>query len=264
MFDYPRSYYRIDAFLRNYESYKQLISDYERNNLKTPQKRQELLDVIKVLYVFYWKTLRDFFKEKGTTLFLPREILKQAQEERMINDADVWINYIDMLNRLCLEPDSETQIEIANRIFHTSRHALPLTKKSLEKRYLEMKSGMRIRGWTRSFPYNKPDYTPEDIGISETSYGLLMKFFKNCSEIKYVWLHGSRAKGKTRPNTDLDFIIDSPLQTFEDIQNTITKVRVPYWIDCENLNNKENDAFITKVSTHARMVYRAEDFRTPS
>ena len=53
MFDYPRSYYRIDAFLRNYESYKQLISDYERNNLKTPQKRQELLDIIKVLYVFY-------------------------------------------------------------------------------------------------------------------------------------------------------------------------------------------------------------------
>lgn len=86
--------------------FQKLSALYSRNALKTPELRQDLLNVMKSCYGFYWKILRDFLQDRNINLYLPREIFITAEKEKIIDDAKVWISYIDDLNALLKTEDS--------------------------------------------------------------------------------------------------------------------------------------------------------------
>jgi predicted nucleotidyltransferase len=84
---------------------------------------------------------------------------------------------------------------------------------------------------------NLPTYDYREIGISEKSYKILIKFFSSIKNLKSVWIHGSRAYNAGTYASDIDIIIDCPEEKYDDIVNQLNNLSVPYWFDCKNLYN---------------------------
>lgn len=257
----PRFYYRIKNFRRNYLAFQKLSALYSRNALKTPELRQDMLNVIKSCWGVYWKILRDFLQDRNINLYLPREIFIAAEKEKIIDDAKVWISYIDDLNALLKTEDSVEKKYIVNKIFHDYRKPLEKVKKFLDLYFAKFHISEQILPFVpESLPDNNPVYSGDYIGLSKESYNLLLDFFKHTSEIKNVWVHGSRAFGNPRISADIDLIVDSPLNSFERLQNSFSKIQIPQNIDCTNVHDKENNDFLYTLIQRSKKIYRAADF----
>ena len=108
--------------------------------------------------------------------------------------------------------------------------------------------------------YNKVEYNADFVKMTEKSYNKLLNFFKSNKEIKMVWLQGSRVFGTTRGGSDIDLIIDSPLETYDAIKEKMYKIQTPYRIDAKNLNS---DTPFIKTATFlgTKLIYNIEDWK---
>ena len=63
-----------------------------------------------------WKTMRDFLTEEGFSVGSPKETMRQAFESGYINDAQIWMDMIDMRNAFSHDYDGN--------FFHEKEHFL--------------------------------------------------------------------------------------------------------------------------------------------
>lgn len=54
----------------------------------------KIFESFKGVFEGAWKTIKDFYKEQGVKMFMPREILKKAHEDGIISDYKVWSDMI--------------------------------------------------------------------------------------------------------------------------------------------------------------------------
>ena len=80
-------------------------------------------------------------------------------------------------------------------------------------------------------PDGPVNYNCEELLIKESSYNILLDYFKSLPQIKRVWLHGSRAQGTSNYGSDLDLLFDCELSAWEEVYSSFGKVLIPYFID---------------------------------
>ena len=81
----PRSYYRALTAKNTFIEFNELI---KITNLST-DPLQPLLNVIKRIFVLYWKFLRDLLKEKyGIVEYYPRKIITEAINRNLIDKSE--------------------------------------------------------------------------------------------------------------------------------------------------------------------------------
>lgn len=246
----PRYYYRGQTIEHTFLEFCEMVD----KPLNSSEEKQAMLNLIKRMFVGYWKFLRDLLKEKNIIEYYPRNIIPLAIKEHIINDsALIWIDYIDILNSLIYAENQEKEdlIDKVIKIYPNEVYKIhDFVSKKMNECNIQENLSQNI-----SLPYTKPKYDAKELGIYESSYSLLLNFFKTIPNIKYVWFHGSRAKGNYLPNSDIDLLIDCPLESFEDIKSMINVLRIPYRIDISNIHDTDKKDFLIHVSEHAKVLY---------
>ena len=252
-------------FNNHYEHYLQLRDLYNSNTYEQYRDYRAFFDEIKFLYVFYIKTLRYIFLEDyNYKEFIPRKILSMAASDdyKLINDAELWYDFIDDVNELC------QTIEI-KKIIDLTKEIVEKYKDAPETAYVNLNSYRQNEDFQESYEneinpdkLTKPNYKSSDIGISEKSYNILLKYLRQNKELRYLWLHGSRAKGTALKNSDIDCISDIPFEKHNVFLQGLKNLQIPYNVDCVNINttNEFEQNFLKKIASDAKLIYRAEDF----
>ncbi|WP_289030569.1 nucleotidyltransferase domain-containing protein [uncultured Algoriphagus sp.] len=105
----------------------------------------------------------------------------------------------------------------------------------------------------------------ENFGLSEKSYEILKKIFKDYPALTKIKVYGSRAKGNYTERSDLDLVImdDLDRKTLGEIWMEINSSDFPLnvdlqvWKDIKNENLREHIQRVGKVfySTHYSNVF---------
>ena len=246
----PRWYYRGETTEHTFLEFLELAG----KSLNSPEEKQAMLNLIKRMFVGYWKFLRDLLKERNIIEYYPRKIIPLAVKENIIDASKIiWIEYIDILNKL-LYAQGQEKNDLIDKIVEIYPKEVIKLHDFISKKIKECNTEENIPEEV-SLPITTPQYKSEVLGIYESSYTILINFFKTIPDIEYVWFHGSRAKGNCQPNSDVDLLIDCPLELFENIKSMIKTLRIPYRIDISNIHDKEKTDFLVRVSKYAKILY---------
>ncbi len=90
--------------------WKQRFNNFEKalNNLSIASKKGQysdleatgLIKTFEFTFELAWKTIKDYLEAMGKPLNYPREVLKEAFADRLIQDGQAWINMLDERNQL--------------------------------------------------------------------------------------------------------------------------------------------------------------------
>lgn len=97
----------------------------------------------------------------------------------------------------------------------------------------------------------------KELGLSEQELEKIYSVFLRHSEIKKVILFGSRAKGTSRPNSDIDLAVDgvvSDLQV-EALAMELDELSLPYKFDVQSVVGIRNPALIEHVGRVGVEIY---------
>lgn len=86
-----------NTFAGRLRDFSPLLDEFEiqlENDIENINFQISLFKNFKKLYESVWKTLKDYYKDKGENLFLPRKILKKACEDKILSKFDVWNSMI--------------------------------------------------------------------------------------------------------------------------------------------------------------------------
>ncbi len=81
-----------------------------------------LIKAFEFTFELCWKTLKDYLQYNGVDLKLPREIIKFAFANGMIQDGDLWIDMLDNRNLMAHIYDEARALEAAEHI--TARYMM--------------------------------------------------------------------------------------------------------------------------------------------
>jgi len=77
-------------------------------------------------FELFWKFLKDMFNDQGLELNYPKEVLRQAYKNKIIDDEEIWI---EMLKDRNLTSHTYDQI-LADEIFARIKTYVPVIKKA--------------------------------------------------------------------------------------------------------------------------------------
>lgn len=260
----PMDYLKILTFNEKYEAFK----DYDRRFLAGELPDYEISKYfwsLKSLLVFYCKYIRYQYKKRGLIINLPVHILMQAKKDNLINDADTWIEYTKWVNYyLCQEEGDfpKMMLDILGKFRNKVDSMLDLMHSEKLNQLVEENKTLyaEFRTCDRIFADNPPEYSPEDMNISERSYKIFLDFFKSHPQIKKVWLHGSRAYGTENSSSDLDLIFDCEKNAWNDIFKEMQKLLTPYYIDAKNITENGTSIYAA-IHYGNKKIYDAKDFQ---
>lgn len=254
-----RIYKRISVYNRNFKEYTEQRDNFLKIQDPSGYDMEPVFDKIKFLYVMYNRVLRDYYKEQGIYLFLPSEILKKAQEDGLIDNASVWLEYIDLLNELLQTQDKKLAKVLYRNILTKYLYEPDKSHKLIQKWFKQEIWDEYMESPKVGFPDNKPLYTAQEIGLSEKSYNIFLNFCKSHKELKKMWLHGSRYNGTARKATDIDCIVDLENgYPAEDFKTLINQLPIPNRFDIASTQD-ESEFMETVTKTPIKCIYRQSD-----
>jgi nucleotidyltransferase substrate binding protein (TIGR01987 family) len=81
--------------------------------------RDVLIKRYEIVWDLIWKTLKEYMEEQGY-IFMPspRETIKKAYQENIINNEEVWLLILKERNELNHTYNEDLSIDVANKIFN--------------------------------------------------------------------------------------------------------------------------------------------------
>lgn len=261
MSDIPRSCLRLYVFKTRKEYLVDSCKNFARKPDHNQEEIQDIFDKIKVCFEFYKKSLRDLLKERDIVLYLPTEVLKRAQEENLIQDAEIWLEYIDDLNEIIQSQVPAAAAILRAKVVEKYMDQPAKSWKFVEKFYDEkLIKNVEKEAENAELPDNKPEYKPEEMGLSKFCYDEFINFCKKHKAIRNVWLHGSRAAGNYVETSDIDCLADiSEPDEYPQICADLKYLPIPNRIDFAQMKEIK-DRFYANVAKNAKNIYRAKDF----
>lgn len=241
----PRWYYsakHVDRVINNY-------SEIDKNKCEC-----NIAFALNNVFTAYYYMLKDIYREKGLYLYYPVDILNKAQKDGIITDADDYLKYIKDVNNLISlqneESEKEREKDLVNSYEYKIQDIVNFADNILKNNYYNTKSD-KVEFPSKLIKYDKK------FGIEKPVWDYLMQFFSQNSDIKRVWIHGSRIKGLARPHADIDLIIESPFETFDSIRKSLYELRIPYIIDAKNKFDPTREVLRNEILTenYIRLIY---------
>jgi len=78
-------------------------------------EQQGIIQSFEFTFELSWKTLKDYLEAQGLTCQFPREVIKQAFQNQVIQDGDIWLEMLAKRNLLAHTYDENLALE-ANRL----------------------------------------------------------------------------------------------------------------------------------------------------
>jgi nucleotidyltransferase substrate binding protein (TIGR01987 family) len=78
--------------------------------------RMALIKSFEISFELAWKTVKDYLRYNGIDAKLPREVIKQAFANDVIEDGQLWIDMLDARNLMAHVYDESAALDAARRI----------------------------------------------------------------------------------------------------------------------------------------------------
>jgi predicted nucleotidyltransferase len=101
----------------------------------------------------------------------------------------------------------------------------------------------------------------KDIGIKQQELAQILSIFRHHPEIKKVILFGSRAKGTSRQNSDIDLAVDGVIDDLqiEALAMELDELSLPYKFDVKSLVGIRNSALVDHIARVGVDIYPSEN-----
>ncbi|MBR1943196.1 nucleotidyltransferase substrate binding protein [bacterium] len=123
-------------YLNFKEQIKQLDNQLE-NGIEDINFQIKLFEAFKSVFEGLWKTLKDYYKEQGIKIFMPRQLLKRAVADGILPDFDVWSMMIYDFNVMTDEPYVSVKDELIYRLKNNYLRAIEDFNNYFSKLYAE-------------------------------------------------------------------------------------------------------------------------------
>ena len=263
------SYIRIICYDSYYSRFNELNEKYSKGLLKE-EDYWNFLCAIEGVIAYYWRYIKKYYKYlHSIALNNPVQGYTRARQDGFINDADCWLEYIEDWNAYLNINDETLKKQKLKEIIDYYRSKVINTyikvhsnsDKETEEKYNFIKDDDIKKYITPD--ENTIEYKAETLGLSEYSYNILMDFFKNNTEIKNVWLYGSRARGENSKSSDLDMVADCSYGYIKEINNELQELPIPYYCDLHTMDDYENKIFlISAIKDGIKKIYSSADFQS--
>jgi len=139
--DKKRWQYRYKGnFCRKYKILKQDLAELN-NQIELGEEvidfQIKFFENFKALFEGVWKTLKDYYKEQGIKIFMPRQLLKRAVADGILPDFDVWSMMIYDFNVMTDEPYVSVKDELIYRLKNNYLRAIEDFNNYFSKLYAE-------------------------------------------------------------------------------------------------------------------------------
>lgn len=257
---------RIDVYNKMFIKYLKMSNRYDRGEIFAFERKEQYLLIMRTLYKEFYKYLRDLLREENILEPLPKKIFILCREKNIYTEIEDWLYFIDLLNEYNEIKDNLLKEELLDYILKTFKYKfyhihqyfkITYPLQEYKKQLMQINQTMDTRN---ELSYNNVEYNADFVKMTEKSYERLLNFFKSNKEIKLVWMQGSRVFGITRGGSDIDLIIDSPLEAYDALKEKMYKIQTPYRIDAKNLNS--NTLFIkTATFLGTKLIYNIDDWQ---
>jgi len=87
-------------------------------SIKNPNdtERQGIIQSFEFTFELSWKTLKDYLESKGVVGLFPRDVIKEAFQNEIIKDGEVWLDMLAKRNLLVHTYDEKKAEEAINLI----------------------------------------------------------------------------------------------------------------------------------------------------
>lgn len=96
------------------------------------------------------------------------------------------------------------------------------------------------------------------FGLSDRTLDLLTAYFATQTELKEVWVYGSRAMGNYRPGSDIDLAIitTSAVDLAAHIQSDLEELPTPYTFDVVDYNKISHKPLQEHIDRVKKLMYK--------
>ncbi len=79
-------------------------------------ERQGVIQSFEFTFELSWKTLKDYLESQGVICQFPREVIKQAFQNQIISEGEIWLDMLGKRNLLAHTYDEVIALEAYNLI----------------------------------------------------------------------------------------------------------------------------------------------------
>ena len=97
---------RIENFNKAYELYNKIRNEYITDKMNDAF-RLALVQSFEVVFELAWKVLKDYLQENGIDVNLPKMVIKEAFNKKIIANGQTWINMCETRNSTSHEYNME-------------------------------------------------------------------------------------------------------------------------------------------------------------
>ncbi len=104
---------RFENFENAFNKLKMVIEVYKKDN-NNEIYQMAMIQAFEFTYELGWKTMKDFLKHEGIKVNMPRETIKQAFTNEIIEDGQVWIDMLEdrnLMSHTYSEENAKTAID---------------------------------------------------------------------------------------------------------------------------------------------------------
>ncbi|NPA68251.1 MAG: nucleotidyltransferase [Chlorobi bacterium] len=104
---------RFDNFTKAFLQFKDAYIKYD--NLSELEK-EGLIQRFEYNFELAWKTLKDFLEAKGIIAKFPREVIKEAYKNEIIDNGEIWMEMLDNRNLSVHTYDEDIFMSLTDKI----------------------------------------------------------------------------------------------------------------------------------------------------
>lgn len=260
----PVWFYRINDFKHKFIHYLKLINERPERQEQIHLINEMILRSMCSLFVQLVRAIRDYKLDEGLYEPLPRKLLIIAKNEELISNSEDWLYFIDLLNVYEQELNPKKREFYLDYIVKIYQNKFMNLYKDLTSRFpikpeyadiFEKQSN--TKNPKELYDDTLPEYHHNYIGITEKSYQIILNYLRSKKCIKKVWLQGSRVFRIPRKGSDIDLILDCPLEEQKNIDKELKELAIPYKLDAKNINT--NSHFLKRVAQlGTKLIYSAD------
>lgn len=248
---YSYKYRYINSFFPTYENMLNAENNYLNSKTKSQKEKKDFALKIKQCFEFSWKIMKNYLKDKGEKVLLPRQIILAMKDNI---DSRNWLSLLDnIVNYIQTKEDKYIDLIVSNYF---------LTYKKLFENlvdFFESLNNFEIKDFQKEeFPHKNR------CVLDSFSLYLFFDYFRHRPKIHRVYLYGSRAIGKCRESSDIDLIIDGEYseKEFNIYEKEMQTIKHPYLLDLTNLKESEyiNKDFMDRALQNSILLYDRSDF----
>ena len=120
---------RFDNFNKSY----MLLNKYSKKEELSELEKAGIIQFFEMTFELAWKVLKDYLEADGYMVKSPRETIKQAFQNEIINDGHIWMDALSIRNLTTHTYDEKLVAKLINDIINIYFPELKLLHDKLEK-----------------------------------------------------------------------------------------------------------------------------------